>query len=76
MVEKCRREGNNVMVGYTGGAAKLQARAAEGLQSRPFKWDRADDPLPPKVPCNWIPAARFLELMTAKFPDLMDSLRN
>jgi hypothetical protein len=76
MVEKCRQEGNNVMVGYCGGAARLQVRAAEDLKSRRFKWDRADAPLPPKVPCNWMPGARFLELMTAKFPDLVYSLRN
>jgi hypothetical protein len=76
MVEKCRQEGNGVMVGYCGGAAKLQARAPEDLQSRRFKWDRADDPLPPKVPCNWMLGARFLELMTAKFPDSMDFPRN
>jgi hypothetical protein len=76
MVEKCRREGNGVMVGYYGGAAKLQARAPEDLRSRRFKWDRADAPLPPKIPCNWMPGARFLELMTAKFPDLTNPLRN
>jgi hypothetical protein len=76
MVEKCRREGSGVMVGYCGGAAKLQARAPEDLRSRRFKWDRADAPLPPKVPCNWMPGGRFLELITAKFRDSMDSWQN
>jgi len=76
MVEKCRQEGDGVLVGYFGGATKLRACTPEDLKNRGFKWDRADAPIPPKVPQNWMPGARFLELIMAKFPDLMNPTRN
>jgi hypothetical protein len=69
MKEKCKQEGNKVMVGYNGGERKLQADTREYLEGRRFKWDWADDPIPPKVPRNWIPGNRFLELIMPKFPD-------
>ncbi len=69
MIQKCRQEGDRIMVGYTGGSAKLRAAKAEELTDRQFKWDWADDPIPPKTPYNWMIGSRFLKLIAVKFPD-------
>jgi len=69
IIQRCRQEGNRIVVGYNGGATKLQVATCESLKTRKFKWDRADDPIPPKVPRHWMPGARFLDLITAKFAD-------
>jgi len=69
IIQKCRQEGNRIVVGYNGGATKLQVATCEGLTSRRFKWDWADHPIPPKIPRHWMPGARFLELIIAKFAD-------
>jgi len=69
IIQKCRAEGNGIVVGYNGGATKLHVAACESLKTRKFKWDRADDPVGRKEPRHWIPGARFLELITAKLAD-------
>jgi hypothetical protein len=69
IIQKCRQEGNGIVVGYNDGATKLQVATRESLQTRKFKWDRADEPIGRKEPRHWIPGARFLELITTKFAD-------
>lgn len=70
MVQKCQQEGDKILVGYFGGEAQLRIAPPEGLTNRSFKWDWADDPIPPKTPCNWLTGGRFLKLITAKFPNV------
>jgi hypothetical protein len=67
MAQKCQKEGDKILVGYYGGTAQLEAATAESLKDRLFKWDRADDPLPPKMPSNWMTGSRFLKLISGKF---------
>jgi hypothetical protein len=70
MVRKCQKEGNRILIGYQGGESRLKVTPSESLKMRTFKWDWADDPIPPKVPCNWLTGVRFLKLVTAKLPNL------
>lgn len=64
VVALCRREGDAVWVGFTGGERKLRLDEARRLKLRPWKWDRADSPLNArKDRSNWIPGRRFLALL-------------
>jgi hypothetical protein len=60
----CRREGDAVWVGFTGGERKLREDSAARLRIRPWKWDHADSLLNArKDRSNWIPGNRFLAIL-------------
>ncbi|MEZ4406225.1 MAG: hypothetical protein R3A52_07100 [Polyangiales bacterium] len=64
VVAMCRRDGDAVWVGFSGGERKLRQDSAPRLRARPWKWDRADSPLNArKDRSNWIPGRRFLSIL-------------
>lgn len=64
IVARCRRDGAAVWVGFSGGARKLEGDDLARLRVRPWKWDRADNPLNArKDRANWIPGDRVLEIL-------------
>ena len=71
IVTKCRMEGENILVGYYGGASALRTVDPRTLTERRFKWDMTEDPIPPKDPRNWIPGGDFIKIVSDKLPDFV-----
>lgn len=66
MLAKCRERRDNVHVGHSGGEEDLQTHALAYLEQKPWKWR---DPATNKgvaIRRNWIPGARFVELIEAR----------
>ena len=63
IVVKCQIEGNDILVGYFGGASALRKAFPKTLTNRRFKWDSAKDPIRPKKPQNWIIGGNFLKIV-------------
>ena len=64
IVVKCQIEGNDIIVGYFGGASALRKANPKTLTNRRFKWDSAKDPIQPKNLRNWIHGNDFARIVT------------
>lgn len=62
MLARCREHGNAIAVGHSGGEADLRARDAGFARAKAWKW-RSADTGGVIDPSNWIPGARFLNLV-------------
>lgn len=72
ILAKCKKEGNNIMVGYHKGADRLRTADSDGLRKRRFKWDLTKDPILPKVQNNWILGGDFFKIIADEFPHLLE----
>jgi hypothetical protein len=66
VMELCEREGNAVVIGYTGGPKALAATSSADLQNRQYKWDYAEGGQGRKIARNWISGSMFRELVLAE----------
>lgn len=57
------QEQKEVYIGFMGGISALQSAGLNQLENRPFKWD---DSLAGKKSSNWIPIAKFKEMLEQK----------
>jgi hypothetical protein len=70
IIEKCRREGDKVVVGYLGGINAIRGEDFESLtKRRVYKWDCAQESVGSKVWRNWIPGGEFFRVLRERFPD-------
>lgn len=58
--ELCRKEGNNIRVGFQGGERALIEADYYNLLSRKFKWDYTENSIGKKNLRNWLPGNLFL----------------
>lgn len=63
VLRRCRTQGPNVVIGFKGGVAALEARTKDELESRPFKWDWAGGGRGRKNVRNWIPGDQFASII-------------
>jgi len=70
IVEKCRTEGDKVVVGYLGGINAVRNEDFEKLvKRRGYKWDWTQDSVGSKVRSNWISGGEFFRVLRDRFPD-------
>ena len=56
---RCKAEGDKIVVGFMGGTAKLRETPLAQLENKKFKWDWRDGGHGSKVVANWIPGTAF-----------------
>lgn len=60
ILDRCKREGNSIIVGFNGGSNALKTSDLAYLQARSYKWDSAKQAKGCKEHKNWIPGYEFL----------------
>ncbi|HLA82602.1 MAG TPA: hypothetical protein VJP78_13435 [Thermoleophilia bacterium] len=67
MEDRCREEGDRILVGHRDGAVGLRARSLDYAESKPWKWRWLNPPeaLGHIVDKNWIRGKEFLEVIEA-----------
>jgi hypothetical protein len=63
VLQRCRKDGAQVVIGYAGGEAALRERPWLELVERRFKWDWANGGTGKKLWKNWIPGNRFASVI-------------
>lgn len=58
---RCRRDGDSILVGFVGGINALQSTDLQTLQTRNYKWDSVQNSKGTKDYRNWIPGNTFLQ---------------
>lgn len=59
----CKKHGDGIIIGFTGGATALAARDLRSLKSRLYKWDHAVEGTGTKRPGNWIRGSVFFRII-------------
>ena len=72
ILEDCKTQGDELLIGFTGGVPKLKQKTASELTQYLFKWDKKENPIGNKIPKNWIPGSTFLKVIRASFPNVIN----
>lgn len=64
-IEQCQSQGDDIVIGYKGGATALRAANKSHLKKRMYKWDVATDSKGSKDGRNWIKGSEFLTTVKA-----------
>jgi hypothetical protein len=75
IVELCKKLGDAVVVGFTGGVAGLASQDLASLERRRYKWDNVVGGLGNKVLRNWIPGSVFSDIISKKNTHPRESLQ-
>ena len=68
VLKECRRRGDGIQIGHTGGESDLRRRDLEWLRNKEWKWRDPQTNRGTALPRNWIPGTRFLELTRNVIP--------
>jgi hypothetical protein len=63
ILELCKKEGDKIVVGFTGGYTELINREYSYLVARDYKWDHYDS-LQGKISANWLKGTLFLNAVS------------
>lgn len=63
LLEMCRENGQNVLIGFSGGKSQLRASSPSYLRNRTYKWDDANNTRGKKSRSNWIRGDEFLRIV-------------
>jgi hypothetical protein len=63
VLQRCQAHGRDVLIGFTGGLAALEARPWSELMRRRYKWDRTAGGVGMKLARNWIRGDQFAAVM-------------
>jgi hypothetical protein len=64
VMERCKEDGDRIVIGFAGGVGKLHSSSLDELKKRrAFKWDYADNGSRVKDTTNWISGREFLEIV-------------
>ena len=74
IVEMCKKLGDAVIVGFTGGVAALVRKDLASLEHRKYKWDNVVGGIGNKVLRNWIPGSVFSDIISKKKTHPRESL--
>jgi hypothetical protein len=66
IVELCKKRGDDVIVGFAGGVAKLAGKDLAYLEGRNYKWDNVVGAIGNKDKKNWIPGSVFSDIISKK----------
>jgi hypothetical protein len=66
IVEKCKKHGDAIVVGFYGGAAALEGRGLTALEVRTYKWDYVSGGKGIKDQKNWIRGSVFCDIISKK----------
>ena len=66
IVELCKKRGDDIIVGFTGGVVALASRDLTSLENRSYKWDNAVRGTGSKVSSNWISGSVFSGIIDKK----------
>jgi hypothetical protein len=75
IVELCKKHGDAVIVGFTGGIAALASQDLASLERRRYKWDNVVGGIGNKVLSNWIPGSVFSDIISKKNAHPRESLQ-
>ena len=75
IVEFCKKHGDAVIVGFTGGVAALASQDLAFLVRRRYKWDNVVGGKENKHLRNWIPGSVFSEIISKKNTPPKESLQ-
>ena len=64
IIDLCKKEGNGILVGFTGGLNKLRKTLSQKLKTRKFKCDFKANLHGKKIPSNWIDGDVFLDTIS------------
>ncbi|NLV93119.1 MAG: hypothetical protein GX031_01040 [Candidatus Riflebacteria bacterium] len=62
--------GEDLLIGFTGGLSKLRSISKDKIQSHDFKWDYRLKPVGTKIPVNWILISKFFDTIKELHPYL------
>jgi hypothetical protein len=71
IITKCQTDGDNIVVGYQGGASQLRKDDPMYIKERLYKWDLFEDSVGHKIQRNWINGSEFIEIVRDKLTDLV-----
>jgi hypothetical protein len=66
IVELCKKMGDAIIVGFSGGEKALASRGITSLEDRKYKWDRAIGGTGIKYSRNWIRGSVFSSIINEK----------
>ena len=75
IVELCKKLGDAVVVGFTGGVAGLASQDLASLERRKYKWDNVVGGIGNKILSNWIPGSVFSEIISKNNSHPRESLQ-